>query len=399
MKTILRGATLIDGTGRPPIYNSVIIVDNGIIKNVGATSYTDTIEGGAQVIELDGHTIIPGLIDAHIHMDLHGMANTYEENLVEDKLRSIRTACDMEVTLKRGITTIRNAGSVNHIDFAVKEAVDNGWCNGPNIITCGRILSITASGNDYFKGMYREADGVHEVRKAAREQIKNGAGFLKVMATGAYMNPGGVPGATQFEEDELKAIVQEANKLELKVAAHAHGKEGIMNAIRAGVDTIEHGTFMDDEAIDLLIEKQIYLIPTYVAGHLMLKNGVENGVPAHMIQKNSRIREIRGKNLKKAIDAGVKVAFGSDAGTNYNYHGNNALELILYVNEGFMDSIKAICSATKMSAEALGISDKTGTLEVGKAADIVVVNGVLEQSLEPLMDSVIMVFKDGQLVK
>lgn len=398
MKTILKGATLIDGTGSPPVYNSLIEVDNGTIKNVGNISDFDTLAEG-QVIEVIGKTVIPGLIDAHIHMDLHGMANTYEENLVEDKLRAIRTAGEMEACLKRGITTIRNAGSVNNIDFAVKEAVNNGWCSGPNIITCGRIISMTASGNDYFKGMYREADGVDEVRKAAREQIKNGADFLKVMATGAYMNPGGVPGAAQFEVAELKAIVEEAKKLGLKVAAHAHGKEGIMNAIEAGVNTIEHGTFIDEEAIELLIEKHIFLVPTYVAGHLMLKNGIESGVPNFMIQKNKQIRETRGRNLKKAIDAGVKVAFGSDAGTNYNYHGNNSLELILYVNEGFMDPIKAICSATRMSAEALGISDKTGTIEVGKAADILVVNGDLEKSLDPLMDSVIMVFKDGQLVK
>jgi imidazolonepropionase-like amidohydrolase len=133
---------------------------------------------------------IPGLIDAHIHMDLHGMANTYEENLVEDKLRAIRAVKEMQATLHSGITTVRNVGSVNHIDFAVKEAIESGLFEGPRILTSGKIISMTAAGNDYFLGMYREADGCDEVRKAAREQLKAGADFLKLMATGAYMNPG-----------------------------------------------------------------------------------------------------------------------------------------------------------------------------------------------------------------
>jgi imidazolonepropionase-like amidohydrolase len=329
---------------------------------------------------------------------LHGMANTYEENLVEDKLRAIRTAKAMDTTLRKGITTVRNAGSVNHIDFAVKEAVASGWCAGPRILTCGRIISMTASGNEYFKGMYCEADGVDEVRKAARLQLKAGADFLKVMATGAYMNPGGDPGAVQLNIDELKVIVEEAGKLGLRVAAHAHARQGIINAIQAGVCSIEHGSFMDDEVIELMLQHDVYLVPTFVAGYHMLKNGLKKGVPAHMVEKNLKTREIRGNNLRKAIQSGIKVAFGSDAGTNYNFHGDNALELVLLVREGFMSPVEAIRSGTGLAAAVLGLEDLVGTVEKNKMADLLVVNGSLEANLEPLVDGVSMVFKEGERV-
>lgn len=258
---------------------------------------------------------------------------------------------------------------------------------------------MTAAGNDYFLGMYREADGCDEVRKAAREQIKAGADCLKLMATGAYMNPGGVPGAPQLSRNEIAVVVEEAAKLGLRVAAHAHGKEGIINAIEAGVTTIEHGTFMDDEVIELMIDRGIYLVPTYVVGYLMEKYGTENGVPEFMIEKNRKSSEQFSENLRKAIKAGVLTAFGTDAGTNYNYHGNNALELVLLVEHGFMSPLQAIKSGTQVSAEALGISAETGTLENGKTADLVVVGGSLQENLQPLLKNIEMVYKGGAQVR
>jgi imidazolonepropionase-like amidohydrolase len=389
---------MIDGTGKEPVENSLLVIDNGIISYAGPFD-EKKIPAGSDVFDLSGKTIIPGLIDAHIHMDLHGMGNTYEENLVEDKLRTIRALKEMQDTLKNGITTVRNLGSVNYIDFAVKEAIESGLFEGPRIITCGKIISMTAAGNDYFLGMYREADGCDEVRKAAREQIKAGADCLKLMATGAYMNPGGVPGAPQLSRAEIAVVVEEAAKLGLRVAAHAHGKVGIINSIEAGVTTIEHGTFMDDEVIELMIERGIYLVPTYVVGYLMEKYGTENGVPEFMVEKNRKSSEQFSENLRKAIKAGVLTAFGTDAGTNYNYHGNNALELVLLVEHGFMTPLQAIKSATQVSAEALGISADTGTLESGKTADLVVVGGSLQENLQPLLENIEMVYKGGVQVR
>jgi imidazolonepropionase-like amidohydrolase len=389
---------MIDGTGKEPVENSLLVIDDGLISYAGLFDAAK-MPVNSEVLDLGGKTIIPGLIDAHIHMDLHGMGNTYEENLVEDKLRTIRTLKEMQDTLKNGVTTVRNVGSVNYIDIAVKEAIESGLFEGPRILTCGKIISMTAAGNDYFLGMYREADGCDEVRKAAREQIKAGADCLKVMATGAYMNPGGVPGAPQLNRAEIAVVVEEAAKLGLRVAAHAHGKEGIINAIEAGVTTIEHGTFMDDEVIELMIERGIYLVPTYVVGYLMEKYGTENGVPEFMVEKNRKSSEQFSENLCRAIKAGVLTAFGTDAGTNYNYHGNNALELVLLVEHGFMTPLQAIKSATQVSAEALGISAETGTLESGKTADVVVVGGSLQENLEPLLHNIEMVYKSGVRIR
>ena len=398
MALTLKGACMIDGTGKEPLENSLLVIDEGMITYAGPFDAAK-IPANSEVLDLGGKTVIPGLMDAHIHMDLHGMGNTYEENLVEDKLRTIRALKEMQDTLKNGITTVRNVGSVNYIDFAVKEAIESGLFAGPRIITCGKIISMTAAGNDYFLGMYREADGCDEVRKAAREQIKAGADCLKLMATGAYMNPGGVPGAPQLSRAEIAVVVEAAAKLGLRVAAHAHGKEGIINAIEAGVNTIEHGTFMDDEVIELMIERGIYLVPTYVVGYLMEKYGTENGVPEFMIEKNRKSSEQFSENLRKAIKAGVLTAFGTDAGTNYNYHGNNALELVMLVEHGFMNPLQAIKSGTRVSAEALGISAETGTLQSGKTADLVVVGGSLQENLQPLLENIEMVYKGGVQVR
>lgn len=397
MVKVFKNALLIDGTGKSSLKNAILAVANDKITFAGIEENFSQPDG-AEVTDLAGKTVIPGLIDCHIHMDLHGMADTNNENYVEDKLRAIRTANNMEKTLQKGITTIRNAGSVNHIDFAVKAAVEAGWCRGPRIYTSGQIISMTARGNDYFKGMYREADGVDEVRKAAREQLKAGADFLKVMATGAYMNPGGVPGASQFNIDELKVIVEEADKLGLRVAAHAHGAEGIINALKAGVKTIEHGSFIDDTGIEMMLEKNCFLVPTYVAGFHILENSKSDGVPEFMIEKNLETRKIRGSSIRGAIEAGVKVAFGSDAGTSYNFHGLNAMELVLWVREGFMTPLEAICSGTRIAAEALGVEDQIGTLETGKLADFIIVDGDLSVSLDPLLKGIEAVYKEGKKV-
>ena len=397
MIKVFRNAKLIDGSGQAQLENAVLAVEDEKILYAGKTE--DFVQPqNAEVIELAGQTIIPGLIDCHIHMDLHGMPDTHDENFVEDKLRAIRTARNMEKTLQKGITTIRNVGSVNHIDFAVKAAVEDGWCNGPRIFTSGQIISMTARGNDYFKGMYREADGVDEVRKAAREQLKAGADLLKVMATGAYMNPGGTPGAVQFNLDELKVIVEEAGKLGLRVAAHAHAAQGIINSAMAGAKTIEHASFLDEKGIELMLEKDIFLIPTLSAGYHILKHEQSQEVPRFMIEKNMDMRKTRSNNVKKAIQAGIKVAFGSDAGTSYNYHGLNATELILWINEGFMSPLEAISCGTRVAAEAIGIEDMVGTLEEGKLADFVIVEGDLTANLDPLLNNIVAVYKEGKKV-
>ena len=397
MKRVIKGGTLIDGSGSKPVQNSVVVFENGEITAVG-TADGFRVPEDAEVVDVSGRTVIPGLIDCHIHMDLHGYADTYDENLVEERLRVVRTVQDMEHTLKQGVTTVRNLGSVNQIDCVVKEAVSRGFCTGPEIIPCGKILSMTTRGNEYFRGMYREADGGDEVRKAAREQLRAGAEVLKVMATGAVMNPGEAPGAVQFSREEIEAAVEEADKLGYRVAAHAHGKEGIKNAVLAGVRTIEHGTFMDEEIIALLVEHDVFLVPTYVVGYCMKQEGHYDQVPKFMREKEMEIRTNFKSMLGKAVKAGVRIALGTDAGTPFNYHGSNALQLKLYVDDGFFTPVEAIKAGTLTAAEAAGREDRLGSIEPGKQADIVVVDGDCTESLAPLLDAVEIVYKAGRLV-
>ena len=398
MFTVLKGATLFDGTGRPSIKNAVLIFDDNRIAGVGSEKEME-IPKGAQVYEVLNKYIIPGLIDCHIHLDLHGMADTFQENLVEEKLRTLRSAKEMEDTLRTGYTTVRSLGSVNHIDFAVKKAIEEGLINGPRILASGKIICMTSAGSEYFEGMYRVADGVDECRKAAREQLKEGADVLKVMATGAIMNPGGIPGAPQLDVEEIHAVVEEGAKMGIKTAAHAHGAQGIKNAIMAGVATIEHGSMADDEAIAMMVEKNVFLIPTLLVDELIRKAGEKNGVPAFMVKKAESIKEIRREVLRKAIAAGVKIAMGTDAGTPYNYHGKNSLELSLYVEEKLMKAEEALMTATKNAADAIGLADQVGTLEKGKLADCVVIDQNPLDNIRCLLDNghVRMVFKNGIL--
>lgn len=398
---IIRGAKLFDGTGKHFDKPVIVINDEGRIEYVGEKQYYQVVESDAQIIDVKDKFILPGLIDCHIHMDSHGMPDTFAENFVEDKLRSIRVAKEMEDTLMAGFTTVRNAGSANFIDFSVKEAINKGWAMGPRILTSGKILSITCSGTEYFAGLYRLADGYDEFKKAAREQLKMGADFLKVMATGAFMNPGGVPGAEQTDLRELEAIVEEANKLGKKVAAHAHGAQGIKNAIKAGVYTIEHGSFIDEEGIEMMLDKGIYLVPTLAVDYFWKVHGVEGGVPEHMVEKAKQTEEASMTALRKAVKAGVKIAMGTDAGTPYNHHGLNAIELVLMVEKGLMTPEQAIIMATKTASEACDIAEDTGTLEKGKYADLIVVDGDPFKDIKILIatNKIQMVMKEGDIVK
>jgi len=399
--TVLKGAKIFDGTGKNVIENGVIVIgDDGRIRRVGENIDFSGEKG--ITYDLKGKFVLPGLIDVHVHLGAHGMADTYKENLVEEKFRAIRAAKEMENTLNAGVTTVRNCGSVNHLDFSIKKAVEQGLIKGPRILACGQILSVTCSGTEYFNGLYRVCDGENGFRKAAREQLAKGADCLKVMATGAIMNPGGVPGAEQPDVRELEKITKEGNKLGKKVAAHAHGAQGIKNAVNAGVATIEHGSLADEEALSLMIRNNIYLVTTLLAGYLMLEHGIKDGVPGFMIEKSKRIRALRIDAVKRAIRAGVQVAMGSDAGISpYNYHGRNAWEVIVYVKEGLMSAEQAIISATQNAAQACGWEKDIGTIEEGKIADIIVVDGSPLENIEVLGSekNIKMVFKDGKPVK
>lgn len=394
----MKGMTLIDGTGRI-IDEAALVFENDRICSVGCCREM-AMPPDATYYDLTGKYVIPGLIDAHIHLDMHGMADTYHESLVEDKLRAIRAAREMSNTVRAGVTTVRNAGSANYIDIAVRRAVEEDLVVGPRILASGKIICMHSAGNEYFQGLYYEADGPDENRKAAREQLKQGADLLKVMATGAIMNPGSIPGAPQLDIDEIRAVVLEGRKVGRHTAAHAHGAQGIKNAVKAGVRTIEHGTLADDEALDMMADHGVYLTSTLSSNFWMLKARSKMEIPQFMFEKAREISKIRQENLHRAISREVRVIMGTDAGTPYNYHGKNSTEVIQYVKLGLMDEMAAICSATRTAAEGIGLGDSTGTLEKGKLADCVVLRQNPLQSIESLgtLENIYLVFKEGSLI-
>ena len=394
MTVIYKNATLITGATDQAIPDAVLVVNNETIIYAGpAKGWQDSNDH--EEVDLDGHWIIPGLIDCHIHMDLYGFGDTFQENLVEDKLRTLRSAKLMSDTLCAGFTTIRNVGTVNHIDFAVKAGIEAGYFKGPRICTSGKIISMTCSGTEYFDGMYRVADGVDDCRKAAREQLKEGADCLKLMATGAVMNPGGVPGAAQLNEDEIRAVVEEGLKLGKHTAAHAHGADGIINAVNAGVRTIEHGTMADERAIESMAAAGTYLVPTMSLHDLFMAH--IDTVPEFMIEKSTRMQDDYIDIVKQAVKAGVPIAMGTDAGTNYNYHGNNAAEIVYLVEKEILSPMTAIQASTRIAAEAIQMADRVGTLEPGKLADFIVLDRDPVEKIRTLAEPkhIHQVFKGG----
>ncbi|UMZ73845.1 metal-dependent hydrolase family protein [Natranaerofaba carboxydovora] len=404
---ILKNGRMFDGQEKQLKNDVFVVIEEEkitkVMENVSENNSLTIMENypEAQVYDLEGNILLPGLIDSHIHLDQHGMADTYDENLVEDKLRSIRAAKEMENTLWQGFTTVRNAGSVNWIDLSVKEAVEQKIIKGPRILACGKILCITSPGSEYFKGLYEEVDGYDGFKLGAREQLKRGADLLKIMATGAIMNPGGVAGATQPDVEEIRAVVEEADKLNKKVASHAHGAEGIKNSIRAGVHSVEHGTFADKEAIEMLVNEGVYYVPTLAPDYFMNKHGKEGGVAAFMVDEIKKKRIARLDRVKRALDAGVKIATGSDAGTPYNFQGKNAYEMVIMVKEGLMTAAEALISGTKISAQACDLGDEIGTIEEGKLADLIVVKDNPLEDIETLTNesNILTVMKEGEIMK
>ncbi len=396
MRTILKDMTLLDGNGGV-LEEAVLVFEDEYIVDMGKKREVEE-PPEARVYNLEGKYVIPGLIDTHVHLDMHGMADTYHESLVEDKLRAIRAGVEMGNTIRAGITTVRNAGSTHFIDIAVKKAVEEKLIVGPRILASGKIICMQSAGNEYFRGLYQEADGIDENRKAAREQLKYGVDFLKVMATGAIMNPGGEPGAPQLDMDEIRAVVQEGRKAGKHTAAHAHGAQGIKNAIRAGVRSVEHGTLADDEALKMMVDQNVFLSSTLSSNFWMLQSNNKNELPHFMTEKAEEVAKIRKENLQRAFARGVKVMMGTDAGTPYNFHGKNTMELVQYVKNGIMDEMSAIIASTSAAAAGIGLLEQVGTLEKGKLADCVVLkkNPLVDINVLASLPDIQMVFQGGE---
>jgi imidazolonepropionase-like amidohydrolase len=395
---LLQNVTLIDGSGREPQTGMDVLLSEGRINALGSTGSLLVEPQETVMYALHGMTLLPGLIDCHVHIFAdagpEGRINTDEALGVA----LLRAAYHVRCTLEAGITTVRDLGGQAHMEFALRQAIADGYCKGPRLVLAGKLLSMTSAGAEAFRGMYREADGADEVRKAAREQLKAGADVIKVMATGAVMTPGEQPGASQFTLEEMRAAAEEAHKVGRKMAAHAHGSAGILTAVHAGADTIEHGSLLYEspEAIRLMAERAIFLVPTLATG-AMATHG--SSIPTFMAENDRRLGDAPQRSVLAALNAGIPIAMGTDSGVPFVRHGDNAVELVLMVEAG-LSPMQSIVAATSNAARALGLQDQIGTLEVGKCADLLVIDGNPLRNIAMLTmnESIRMVIQNGQVV-
>ncbi|MFL3007573.1 MAG: amidohydrolase family protein [Candidatus Neomarinimicrobiota bacterium] len=372
----------------------------------------DVVEGyvdpgiGDKKVDLNNYTVIPGLMDMHVHLSGESNPKKYMDrftmNLDDYAYRSISYA---EKTLMAGFTTVRDLGGP--INTSLKKAIQNEQVIGPRIFSAGKALTTTGGHADPTNGMSFELagdpgpkqgviNGVTDARKAVRQQYKNGADLIKITATGGVLSVAKSGENPQFTEDEIKEVVKTASDYGMHVAAHAHGAEGMKRAILAGVRSIEHGTLMDEETINLMIEKGTYYVPTISAGEFVAnKAKIEGYYPDVVRPKAKKIGPQLKTTFGKAYRAGVKIAFGTDAGVSY--HGENAKEFSYMVEAG-MSPIEAILSATKTSSELIEKQKELGTIEKGKLADIVAVEGDPLQKIE-VLEKVVFVMKSGKIYK
>jgi imidazolonepropionase-like amidohydrolase len=389
---ILSNARLFDGTGE--VWDRANIkLEGKRIVSISAGELPPQMPG-ERVLDLTGKTIIPGLINCHTHICLDGSGDpeaawnrrTFTQNALLAALHARRA-------LLAGITTMRDLGGIEYVDVGLRDAINEGLALGPRMLVSGKMICITGG---HGWGMGRQADGPAEVRKAAREQLKAGADVIKVMATGGVMTPGVDPGAQQLREDEMRAAAEEAAKAGKLTATHAQGAAGIKAALRAGIGSIEHGIFLDDEAIDLMLEHGAFYVPTLAAGYCILRAGPEFGVPDYVLEKTKRVADTHVAAFERARQAGVLIAAGNDGGTPLNTADNLPCELERMVAYGFTPA-QALLSATQVAARLLRMDDQLGSVEAGKLADLVILNA------DPLTDiqnvrKISQVIKDGRLV-
>jgi imidazolonepropionase-like amidohydrolase len=380
--------------------DQTLVIEDGKIVSVGDSAATKA-PADALRIELPNATVLPGLIDAHTHLTFDPKFG-YEELGISIPREALIGAKNARITLGAGFTTVRNVGADGFTDVALRDAINAGDVPGPRMLVSGPLLGITGGhcDNNLLPYEYHAvgdgvADGIAAVQHKVRENIKYGADLIKICATGGVLSKGDDPQASQYTLEEMKAIVADAHRLGRKVAAHAHGAQGILWATEAGVDSIEHGSYIDDAGIAEMKKNGTYLVPTLYLGDWFLENAEKNHVPDFYLAKAKAVMPIARKNIAHAFASGVKVAFGTDAAVYP--HGLNAHEFAVMVKLG-LTPLQAIQAATVNAADLLGWPGKVGSLEPGAWADIVAVDGNPLQDVTTL-ERVKFVMKGGDVVR
>jgi imidazolonepropionase-like amidohydrolase len=399
-KLAVKAARLIDGTGAAPITNAVVLIEGDRITAVGSGL---AIPRGTEVIDLGGATLMPGLIDMHTHVTSQP-GDFYEDIFRKSPVDNAVTAhLYARRTLDAGFTTIRNAGAPEYVDIALRNAITRGEVAGPRIVAATSAIGATGGHGDLngmspylrIEGVSGIADGVDAIRKLVRTQVKYGADVIKMIATAGVLSEEESVGAPQYSAEEMTAMVEEAAMWGRRVMAHAHGAEGIKRAIRAGVASVEHASFIDDEGIALAKQKGTFLVMDVYNDDYILAEYAKLGYPEKIIAKERLVGRTQRENFRKALQAGAKMAFGTDAGVYP--HGWNAKQFGTMVEWG-MTPMQAIVSATSSAAELLGQKDKVGTIAAGRWADLVATAGNPLDNVREL-EKVQFVLKGGVVFK
>jgi imidazolonepropionase-like amidohydrolase len=401
----LTGAALLDGTGTPARHGFAVVVSGDRITEI---THESTLPDGLPRLDLSGLTLLPGLIDAHVHLLGQRVMDNREMTFVGEGLRAARATADLRRLLDAGITTVRDCGSFTAL--ALKQAVNEGSIPGPRIVACGRFIERTGGADDapYMPLAWaqeggpwapRLADGPADVRKAVREQLRDGADWIKTCTTGAVTTQeSSRPDLLEWSGEELFALVDETHRLGTRVAVHAHARAGIAHAIEAGADTIEHGTFLDDETARRMADRGMYLVPTLFVLEQLVARGADFGTPAWVLTKARDVMTVRQASFEAALRHDVPIAMGTDiGGQDLLPHGRNAEEAALLVQAG-MAARDAIVAATLGAARCIGRDAEIGSICAGKLADVIAVEGDPEADITALQH-VKFVMKGGEVVR
>jgi imidazolonepropionase-like amidohydrolase len=408
VRTVVRPALLLDVVTGELLRDRAVVIEDDRIAGVAGAG--DAPAEGVDVVDLPGHTVLPGLIDCHTHLvgepdSGHGYAELLTRTGAQEALSGVRNARD---TVLAGFTTVRDVGTLRaFVDVALRDAIDAGWVTGPRMLVAGAYVTCSGGGGDItglapdvdavvpFELRVGVVDSVNDVRRAVRRVLHGGADLVKLIATGAVMTPGGVPGAPELTEDQIRAAVEEAALAGADVAAHAHGAEGIKRAVRGGVRSIEHGSLMDDESIEMMAAAGTFLVADVYDGDYIAETGRQQGWRADVLRKNDETTLAQREGFTKCLAAGVRIAFGTDAGIYP--HGFNARQFAYQVRCG-QSTLDAIRSATINAAELIRWEGRAGRIEPGYLADLIAVRGNPLEDIR-LLEHTDFVMKDGAILR